>query len=377
MIWQPPCPEYSDATGTTWQVHRSWHDKEPGDYLLEVTAEGRVGVRGGRLRQGFFELMPDDDPRLPALQAEAQHGVLIGYRPLMRAIIRAKDRYIKVFRAGSAVVPGERCAQMDALLDSGAFTAPKVMERSEDVIVFEALPGRTLGELGADDATVSEEAFAAAWGEWSRAWVSQLSAPSDAKRRCALGRLPVHGPEAEAEDVQRWLQRWLRHTEDMPELSRWRSSLRAKAADVTEKLFQSAPDPLVWSHGDLHDKQIVVGDAGSPLGLLDFDDSALAEAARDLAILDARLDLRRRQHRMSPARYVTAHRQVLAVAGHLQVSLERFDAYIDACWLRLACASLPSRAALAISVLDERAERHRAPHSAESVRVAAAAELIA
>ncbi len=358
MIWQPPQPHYHHA-GITWRVHRSWHDKKPGNYLLELIHPEVAGVRGALLSQGQLSLMPADDPRLPSLKDEAGNGVLMSYRPMMRAIIRADGRYIKVFRPGAALVPAERCAQMQALLDPAVFVSPPVLRSTDDVIDFGVLPGRTLGGIGEDNLTVSEETFSGAWDRWARAWTAQVSTPADPVRRRVLATLPAHTPESEAANIERWLNRWLRHTEGIEELAARRALLQARAEAVTANLFRTDPDPLVWGHGDLHDKQVLVS-PHTPLGMLDFDDAARAEAARDLAILDVHLDLRRRRHSLSPPRYRRAHAHVLAVANQLDVTPERFETYSDACWLRLACASLPSRTALALGVLDERAGRRHA-----------------
>ncbi|MDQ0819332.1 aminoglycoside/choline kinase family phosphotransferase [Arthrobacter sp. V4I6] len=357
MNWHPPLSTYTDEAGTVWRVHRAWHDKKPGEYVLEVVTPGQPGVRGAHLSSGRFRLLPEDDPELPALRAEREHGEIIAYRPYMRAIIRADGRYIKIFRPGSAVVPAERCTQMDDLLDAGAFTAPEVLQSSPDTLVFKALSGPTLGEVGEDHVTVGEAAFAGMWAEWSDAWLAQLAAASDATRRKVLGTLPVHSSEAEAADVARWLKRWLRHTEDVPALASQREALRATAEHITTNLLGTEPDPLGWAHGDLHDRQIIARNARSPFGLLDFDDAAQSEAARDLANLDVHLELRVRRNSLTPARYVKAHTAVLAVAEQLQVSPRRLEAYSDASWLRLACSSLPSRSNLATAVLDERAQR--------------------
>jgi aminoglycoside/choline kinase family phosphotransferase len=359
MRWHPPLSSYTDDAGIVWLVHRAWPDRKPGNYVLEVLAPGQPGVRGAQISRGRFTLLPEDDPELPALRTERKHGEVIAYRPYMRAIIRADGRYIKVFRSGAAVVPAERCAQMDRLLDAGAFTAPEMLHRSPDTLVFRALPGRTLREIGEDHVAVEEKAFAAMWAAWSGAWIAQLGAASDATRREALGALPVHSPEVEASDVARWLKRWLRHTEDVPELASQREALRARADSITTNLLGAPPDPMVWTHGDLHDRQIIAGDGGAPFGLLDFDDAAQAEAARDLGNLDVYLELRLRQNTLAPARYITAHTAVMAVAEQLHVSPGRLDAYSDATWLRLACSVLPARSNLATGVLRERAQRPR------------------
>ncbi|WP_026538100.1 phosphotransferase [Arthrobacter sp. 9MFCol3.1] len=360
MNWHPPRWNYTDDAGTPWRVRWAWPDKEPGEYLLEVVTAGPLGVRGAHLSQGHFELLPEDDPQLPALQTERQRGEIISHWPYMRAVIRAEGCYIKIFRPGGAAVPAERCAQMDRLLDAGAFTAPKVLQSSPDTLVLSALSGPTLGEIGEDYVTIGEKVFAGAWEKWSRAWLAQLSAASDVSRRTILGAMPVHSAEAEANAVARWLKRWLRHTANVPEVSTQRDTLMAMADYVMANLLGSVPDPLVWAHGDLHDRQIIAGDGRSPFGLLDFDDAAQAEAARDLAYLDFHLERRLRRNSLTPARYLKAHTEVLAVARQLQVSPDRFDAYSDARWLRLACSSFPSGSTLATRVLEERVEHRRA-----------------
>lgn len=358
MNWLPPVPLSAvDNSGRTWQIHRAWPDKTPGDYILEVLTPGRTGVRAAHLRSGHFELVPRDDPGLPALRAEARHGEVIAHRPHARAVIRAEGCYIKIFRPGEAIVPAERCTQTDLLLDAATFTAPRVIRSSADVIVFSAIPGRTLGELGQDHTTLSDESFARLWEKWSHAWTAQVGARYDAARRSALATLPLHSPDFEVADLRRWLNRWLRHYENVPEASSQRDALCARAEHVTQNLIRTAPDPLVWAHGDLHDKQIIADDGASPLGLLDFDDTAQAEAALDLANLDVHLELHVRQNRMTPARYLTAHTQVLAAADELNVSPGRLHAYSDAAWLRLACSPLPGRSSQALAVLDERATR--------------------
>ena len=358
MTWHPPLWNYTDDAGTAWRVRNAWPDMEPGEYLLEVEAAGRPGVRGAHLSHGHFEILPEDDPGLPALRTERQHGEIIAHWPYRRAIIQAEGCYIKVFRPGRAAVPAERYAQIDLLLDAGAFMAPQVLQSSPDTLVLSTLSGRTLGEIGEDYVTIGEKEFAGAWEKWSSAWLAQLSAASDVRRQNVLGALPVLSPEVEAKAVASRLKLWLHHTENVPELSTQRDTLIAMADYVTANLLGAAPDPLVWAHGDLHDRQIIAGDGRSPFGLLDFDDTARAEAARDLAYLDFHLERRMWRNNLTSARYLKAHTEVLAVAEQLQVSPDRFGAYGDARWLRLACSSFPSASLLATRVLEDRV-KHR------------------
>lgn len=358
--WPSPVPLSADDGGTTWQVCRAWPVMTPGDYVLEVRAPGTPGVRGARLRHGRFKLIPPDDPKLPALAAEAQDGEVISYRPYRQAVVRAEGRYIKVFRPGRALEPAERCAQMDVLLGAGTFTTARILSRkSPDVLVFSALPGRTLSELGSAEAAVGDAAFASAWEKWARAWVRQLNAVSTPAAHEVLNSLPLRRAEVVAAEIRGRVDGWLRHNENVPELSAPGNALAAAAGQVAITLLRSAPDPLGWAHGDLHDKQILAAEGPSPPGLLDFDSTCRAEAAFDLADLDVHLELRLRENRMVPARYLAAHTQVLAVAEKLRVSPARFDAYSDARWLRLAFSPLPGRLSVALAVLAERATQHR------------------
>ncbi len=360
MNWLPPVPASAvDTSGRTWAVHRAWPDLIAGGYVLEVVTPGLPGVQGACLRDGQFELLPGEDPGLPALRAEARHGDVISHRPGIRAVIRAQGCYIKIFRPGEALLPAERCNLVGLLLDAGNFSSPSVLRSSPDVIVFSAVPGRTLGALGEDRETVSDESFTRLWEKWAHAWTAQVASPYDADGRAALAALPLHSPDVEVADLRFWVKRWWRNYAGSPDASSHGDALRSLTDEVSQDLLGTPADPFVWAHGDLHDKQILAVDGPSPLGLLDFDDTARAEAALDLANLDVRLEMHTRRNRMTPERFLAAHAQVLAAAEALHVSPHRFLAYSDAGWLRLACSPLPLRSAVALAVLQER--RSNAP----------------
>ncbi len=352
MDWTSPVPlTADDDTGTTWHVRRAWPGKRPGDYDLEVSAPGRPGVRGARLRQGRFKLIPPDDPKLPALRAEAEQGELIAYRPYDRAVVKAEGRYTKIFRPGRAALTAERSEQLKVLLDHGTFTTPGILSRrSLDVIDFSAIPGPTLYEV---HSLASDDKFSAAWERWSRAWAAQVSSPKGAAAQDVLNSLPLYSAEVESAKVWRVVNLWLQHNEGVPELASPGGAFRAAAEQVTADLLRIEPDPLVWAHGGLHDKQIVSTDGPSPLGLLDFAGTARAEAALDLASMDVYLELRLREDYISPARYLTAHTQVLCAAEELHVSPARFRVYSEARWLRLASMPLPGRFSMALAVVAE------------------------
>ncbi|MCB5275631.1 hypothetical protein BJG92_03182 [Arthrobacter sp. SO5] len=355
MSWLPPVPPSAvDTAGRTWNVHRAWPDLTAGGYVLEVVTPGQPGVQGARLRDGKFELLLGDDPGLPSLQSEARHGEVISHRPGIRAVIRGQGCYIKVFRPGEALRTAERWFHGGLLLGTGNFSAPTVLRSSPDVIVFSAVPGRTLGALSEDHQAVSDESFAGLWEQWAQAWTAQVGARGDPRSGAALAALPLHSPDVEVADLRFWVKRWWRNYAGGPDGSSHGDALRSLAEDVAQDLLGTPADPFVWAHGDLHDKQILAVGGGSTLGLLDFDDTARAEASLDLANLDVRLEMHMRRNRMTPERFLAAHAQVLAAVEALHVSPRRFLAYSDAAWLRLACSPLPLRSAVALSVLQER-----------------------
>ena len=229
-----------------------------------------------------------------------------------------------------------RHARMNELLGAGDFLTPEIVSSAPGCLTLMTLPGRSLFELGNDPA-VSDVIFEKAWHQWSRAWVRQHSLARTPAHRPTLEALPTRTAAVELENLQRIVHLWLVHARDIPAAQAERTAVRVAAGQAAQKLLQTDPDPLVWSHGDLHDKQIFTVDPGAPLGLLDFDEAGRAEAAADLANLAVHLQLRLHQHRLTAERYQTARRHVIATAEELQVTPARFDAYAAATRLRLGC----------------------------------------
>ena len=338
MGWHPPVPAaVLDADNFEWQVIRSWPDDSAEDYVLELSAADRAGVRAAHLRAGQLELLRDGrDRRLPALKHASPLGEVVVHRAHKRAVVRAGEHYLKIFRARQSDEAVGRHARMNELLGAGDFRTPEIVSCTPGCLTIMALPGRSLFELGNDPA-VSDDVFEEAWQEWSRAWVRQHSLARAPEHRLTLEALPPRTAAVELENLQRIVHRWLVHAGDIPAAQPERTAVRVAAGQTAQKLLRTDPDPLVWSHGDLHDKQIFTGDPGAPLGLLDFDEAGRAEAAADLANLAVHLRLRLRQHRLTAERYQTAHRHVIATADELRVTPARFDAYAAATRLRLGC----------------------------------------
>jgi hypothetical protein len=338
MSWHPPVPAVvPDAEGTNWQVIRAWPESTAGDYTMEVAAPARAGVRAAHLRDGALELLPDGGDRfLPALAQAAPLGEVVVHRAHKRAVVKAGDRYLKIFRPRQSAEAAARHALMNALVGAEDFLTPEVVSCSLGCLILARLPGTSLFDLG-QDPTASDVVFERAWRKWSLGWVRQQSLARVPAYRPALEALAPRTAAVELENLQRLVDLWLLHAQDIPAARAQRNAVRAAAGQIAQQLLGTEPGPLVWSHGDLHDKQIFAQDPDAPLGLLDFDEAGRAEAAADLANLAVHLELRLGQGRLTAERYRIARREVLAAAGELRVTPARLDAYAHATRLRLGC----------------------------------------
>lgn len=335
MSWYPPVPDHvTDEDGHAWRVRRAWPGMQAGDYVLEVDRPGIGSVRAAHLRDGRIHLVPPDDPGLPALALEAARGSVVVHRAHKRAVIDAGDRYIKVFRPGRASEAAQRHTCVRNILASASLRFPRVLEHTADTIVFSTLPGRSFFELGQQPGLTDAE-YARIWHQWSRSWIRALRSPF-ALSPDDQAHFPVHPPEAEAQNLRRWLNHWMRHSAQVPEAARARAILAARAETAINLLLSTPPGPFAWSHGDLHDKQIF-GGAHQATGLLDLDGSCRAEAALDLANLDVHIALRFHQKLLSAHRFHIAHKEISRAASELGIPPDRFDAYAETTRLRLTC----------------------------------------
>lgn len=364
MSWHPPVPAVvPDPEGTDWLVLRAWPDKTAGDYIAELVVPGRAGVRAAHLRGAHqrdvqLELLPDGrDGRLPALAQAASLGEVVVHRAHKRAVVRASDRYLKIFRPNHSDEGAARHARMNEVLGAEDFLTPEIVSYSPGCLTLTGLPGRSLFELG-NDPTASEAVFEKAWQKWSQGWVRQQSRARSLRQCLALETLPARTAAVELENLRRLVDLWLLHAHAIPGAQAQRDAVRAAIARISQQLLGNEPDPLVWSHGDLHDKQIFAGGSDAPLGLLDFDEAGRAEAAADLANLAVHLQLRLGQGRLTAGRYRAARRQVITAAEDLRVTPARLDAYTNATRLRLGClySFRPPWAALAEEFLSQPAE---------------------
>lgn len=350
MGWHPPVPAAIwDEEGIRWRVVRSWPGQTAEDYVLELTAPDRPGIRAAHLRSGQLELLrAGRDRRLPALLHAAKHGEVLVHRAHHRAVVRVGDEYAKIFRLRQAANTASRHASVNELLCAGDFRTPDVVSYKPGCLRLTGLAGRSLFDLGRDPG-VTDATFEKAWQSWSNGWVRQHSLSRTPPLRPTLEALPARPAGVELANMRRIVNLWLLHSHNVPAAEAQRSAVRAADTRVAQELLGTEADPLVWSHGDLHDKQIFVDESDGSLGLLDFDESGRAEAAADLANLAVHLQLRLRQQRLSAQRFQTARRQVITAADELHVTPARFEAYAAASRLRLGClySFRPEWAALA------------------------------
>lgn len=338
MSWHPPVPAvFRDDQETQWQLIRSWPEITAGDYTMEVFTPECPGVRAARLRSGQVKVLAEGRDRLlPELVQVAPLGEVIVHRARRRAVVRSGERYFKLFRPDYSAEPAARHTRMSKLLGTEDFMTPELVSCAPGCLTLSALPGRSFFELGQDPG-VSEVGFEKSWRKWSQGWVRQQALARGPAHRPTLDALPLRPAAVELENLQRIVNLWLLHARDIPAAQVQCTAIRAAAGRIGEQLLGTRPDPLVWSHGDLHEKQIFTTDSGAPLGLLDFDEAGRAEAAADLANLAVHLELHLGQRRLTAGRYRTARREVLAAAEELRVTPARFDAYAKATRLRLGC----------------------------------------
>ncbi len=236
----------------------------------------RSGVRRyGRWHpalRSLVEAEPHDDDALPALGPLLDRGgVLAAYRPGQRAVVRVEReegvQFVKVVsprRARRLVT--RTCALRDAAATAGFPVLAPIVEScvEEGTVSFGELPGPTLRDLllvgEGDDA------------------LPALAAAVAALQAAAV-------PEGIEVGSGSSLDDWLGFVSDHA----------ATLNPSYQRVLQGLPRPplverLALSHGDLHDGNVVVTDAG--IGLLDLDGISATDPVSDIGNLLAHLVLR-------------------------------------------------------------------------------------
>lgn len=228
-----------------------------------VSGEGRFGAlepESGRV----WPVVPRRDRRLPGLAAALDEGAtLVGYRVGRRAVLRSGDRWTKVVRPGRAA---ELAARHDFAFTAVALPTPEpIAITSDGRVVFTTVPGRALHEvIRREPASVS-------------AWLPAVAA----------GLATLHHSDRFAPN----------RTPDTPERSlriveRGEPEVLATFVAAAEDLPPREGGTPAMVHGDLHDKNILVADRHSSVGLIDLDGVGWGVAEDDVANLAVHLELR-------------------------------------------------------------------------------------
>jgi hypothetical protein len=351
----------TDQEGRDWTVTRAWPGAD-GAVTFEASSPDSPHVRGGHTVAEGAVLAPlGSDPRLPGLAGPAATGTVVVHRPGRRAVVRTGDgsRYVKVVRPGRA--PAVLAAAEAGTAFTAGFNVAEVLGGTGDTVQFQALRGRTLHDLGSDTA-LDAGGWDALWAEWATAWTTAIGADATAGP-AAVGR--SHPAAAETDVVRTWTahaQRLLGRGD--------RARALGEIADRVNDLLTGTPgDPLVASHRDLHDKQLL-WHPDDGFGILDLDTISRAEAALDLGNLTAHLHLRRRQGLWDATTAGRAIDVVRRVADGLDVNPERLHAYDTAARFRISCvyAYRPRWAALAGRLQQDLADELRVEREGTQMR---------
>ncbi|TFD48944.1 hypothetical protein E3T55_12960 [Cryobacterium frigoriphilum] len=345
----PMIPEQvTDRQGLTWTLTRAWPSAD-GSVTFEAASPQSPHVRGGRLTDadGVTLAPVGSDARLPELAGYAATGTVVVHRPGRRAVVRTNDgsRFIKVVRPGRAESVLDAAGRADEF--ARAFRVPAVLADTGGSVHFAALRGRTVHDLGADR-SLAPPAWAGLWAEWATAWTAVIgAAPAAASVNASAARnnpSRFHSAEAEVDVVQTWTG----HAQRLLGPGAAATQLTETAERVSALLTDTAADPLVSTHRDLHDKQLLWHPRDG-LSLLDLDTATRGEAALDLGNMAAHVLLRQRQGLWSAATAGTAEAAVRHTAARLGVNPERLHAYEMAARFRITCvyAYRPRWAALA------------------------------
>jgi aminoglycoside phosphotransferase (APT) family kinase protein len=187
---------------------------------------------------------------------------LLGYRPLRRAVLRATAdeavSYVKVLRPDRA----DRLATRQELLAAAGLTPAVVARPAPGVLVTPAATGRPLAGLLADPGS-AEVPTAAALVELLDRLPAGLAGLD--RRPAWADRLDFHAATA---------------TQRLPAAA---DRIEALAATVQRQLDTAPVGPLVPTHGDFYEANILV--EGSRLNLIDLDAAGPGRREDDLACL--------------------------------------------------------------------------------------------
>ena len=258
------------------------------------------------------------------------------HRAHKRAVVRGRDRYLKIFRPRQSAEAAARHARMNALLGAEDFLTPQIVSYTPGCLTLAGLPGRSLFELGNDPAGQRcrlRESLAEMVPGLGPATIPGAVPPSASRPRGAPaphGRRRTGEPAAPGGPVAV-------HAQDIP-AGPGRARRRAAAAGQIAAVAPDRPrSPGLVARGPPRQADLRPRIPVLPWGCWISTRPAGPKLPPTSANLAVHLELRLRQRRLTPERYQTARRHVIATAEELRVTPARFDAYAAATRLRLAC----------------------------------------
>ncbi|MEZ5250218.1 MAG: hypothetical protein R2713_13710 [Ilumatobacteraceae bacterium] len=258
-----------DEAAPAWM--RRWHHVVPHPERPWVVSDGRCWALLDPATGNAEIADPHHDRALPALAPALARGALVAYRPGRRAVVRIDAapgrhaRFVKIVRAGAAPEVRERHRLAAA---APGYRSPTVLD-ADDV-------GRI--ELSSVDGVRLHDALRLRFDVATRR-AAELATLLAAVRDTPLGAAPA---DAVLDDPARWI--------------RVLERVEPAAADHASRVARTLPEVSVAGtaavHGDLHDKNLVVGATGEPWGVIDLDGLARGAAELDVANLAVHLVLR-------------------------------------------------------------------------------------
>lgn len=304
-----------DATGSPrW---RTVHPRPRGAW--SAVSEGTAAERTHAVLDGATvePRAPQQDPALPGLARALHDGELRAYRPGRRAVV-ARDggaTFVKVVRPGRQDDVAARLEVVRTAMGPTGPRVPAVLAVTDDgTVTLEALAGPSL-----------HDALVAADGPAPRHAAIRTAAALLARFQAC----PVDGLDLAAAADGGTPDAWVEV------VARVHPGLRPDLRDVAALLPEPGPAPRrTLVHGDLHDRNVLLGDARG--GLIDLDGAGLGDPALDLGNLAAHVLLRALQ-RGESAQVGRRDAAVLLSTPAVAPIAERSVAHGARTLFRLAC----------------------------------------
>ncbi|MFM8267102.1 MAG: phosphotransferase [Ilumatobacteraceae bacterium] len=259
------------------------HARPSGHWTAQRTEADRMIT--GRLDGSgtWHDVVPTQDDNLPGLSDAIDRGALVSYRPGRRAVVRTTSSFVKVVPPRRAQPLVDRLETVRPLLPP-QLRVPEVVaiDTARGIVELESMSGRSFHEVLMEGSASERTAAIHLAGELVAAFG-------------ALDTTHVELPSAtDGGSVRAW-------AETIGAIHPSLLVVHLPVVDEVEQLevrhLSDRPTRLV--HGDLHDRNLLLGDGSG--ALIDLDSVGLGDPSIDLGNLGAHLVLRALQRGDAPA----------------------------------------------------------------------------